>query len=371
MYLDLLIRKTFETGEFELLFGILHKGDYLAIVYHVMRILAIETSCDETAIAVLSGEGNHLKLEQSVVRSQIDLHQPYGGVVPEVAAREHLQLMMPLLHQKVSPDGEGIDVIAVTTGPGLAPALRVGVETAKALAWAWQKPIVPICHLEGHIYAPWLSGAGPQFPALALIVSGGHTELVLMTDHGQFERLGETLDDAAGEAFDKVAKMLGLGYPGGPKIAELALAGDATAFDFPRALLDSNDLVFSFSGLKTSVLYTLRKHEDRLHDAKFRADIAASFQAAVVDVLVQKTIKAANTVKPAAIILAGGVAANVALRTYLKQACEQINVPLFVPEFQFSMDNAAMIAVAGYYRALNGNMVDPTKLEANPNMDIV
>ena len=211
----------------------------------------------------------------------------------------------------------------------------------------------------------------PSLPALALVVSGGHTELVLMTDHGKFERLGETLDDAAGEAFDKVAKMLGLGYPGGPKVAQLAEGGDAKAFAFPRAMLDRADLVFSFAGLKTSVLYTLRKHEDKLDDPKFKADIAASFQEAVVDVLVQKTLRAIKQVKPASVILAGGVAANVALRARLDEACRSVKVPLHVPEFEHSMDNAAMIAVAGYFRALRGDFIEPTALQADPNMDIV
>lgn len=350
-----------------------------------MRILAIESSCDETAVAILSREGDKLTLETSIVRSQIDLHEAYGGVVPEVAAREHLQLMVPLLHQALSGatvttslnlpllhGGGGIDAIAVTAGPGLAPALRVGVETAKALAWAWQKPLVPVCHLEGHIYASWLTKSKvPEFPVLALIVSGGHTELVLMTDHGKFERLGETLDDAAGEAFDKVAKMLGLGYPGGPKVAQLAEGGDSKAFAFPRAMLDRADLVFSFAGLKTSVLYTLRKHEDKLDDPKFKADIAASFQEAVVDVLVQKTLRAIKQVKPASVILAGGVAANIALRARLDAACKSVAVPLHVPEFEYSMDNAAMIAAAGYFRFLRGDTIDPKQLQADPNMDIV
>src|SRR3989338_6708907 len=183
-----------------------------------MRILGIETSCDETAVALLDGEGERVRLVASAVRSQIDIHEAYGGVVPEVAAREHLDVLVPMLHQLVPATGEGIDAIAVTVGPGLAPALRVGVETAKALAWAWGKPLIPICHLEGHVYASWLTdNEVPAFPALALIVSGGHTELVLMQDHGVFERLGETRDDAAGEAFDKVGKMLGLAYPGGPR----------------------------------------------------------------------------------------------------------------------------------------------------------
>lgn len=366
-----------------------------------MRILAIETSCDETAVAILHGEGENLVLEKSIVRSQIDLHATYGGVVPEVAAREHLALMIPIVQQALSDTtpsnspldlsqeletrgenvrGVNIDAIAVTAGPGLAPALRVGVETAKALAWAWQKPLVPVCHLEGHIYASWLPREikdksekikVPEFPALALIVSGGHTELVLMTDHGRFQRLGETLDDAAGEAFDKVAKMLGLGYPGGPKLAQLAEGGDPKAFDFPRAMLDRDDLVFSFAGLKTSVLYTLRKHESELADPKFKADIAASFQEAVVDVLVQKTLRAIERVKPASVILAGGVAANVALRARLDEACRAVDVPLHVPELQYSMDNAAMIAVAGYFRAQRGDFIDPTQLQADPNMDII
>lgn len=349
-----------------------------------MRILAIETSCDETAVAILSGKGDALKLEESIVRSQIDLHETYGGVVPEIAAREHLQLMMPILHQAMAAAGD-IDAIAVTAGPGLAPALRVGVETAKALAWAWNKPLVAVCHLEGHIYAAWLRDSvlgiraedpktenrKPIFPILALIVSGGHTELVMMHDHGKFERLGETLDDAAGEAFDKVAKMLSLGYPGGPKVAQLAEGGDAKAFDFPRAMLDRDNLVFSFAGLKTSVLYTLRKRESELADPKFRADIAASFQEAVIDVLAQKTLRAIKQVKPASVILAGGVAANIALRDRLDRVCREVDVPLFVPEFQYSMDNAAMIAVAGYYRFLRGDTIDPTKLQADPNLDIV
>ncbi len=356
-----------------------------------MRVLAIETSCDETAVAVLLGNGDRLRLEASYVRSQIDVHQAYGGVVPEVAAREHLEHILSMLHQTVKPNGEGIDVVAVTSGPGLAPALRVGVETAKALAWAWQKPLVPVCHLEGHIYAVWLresyvvsrtSSAPdkrrptndkrlPSFQALALIVSGGHTELVLMTDHGVYERLGETLDDAAGEAFDKVAKMLDLGYPGGPKVAQLAEKGNPKTFDFPRAMLDQDNFEFSFAGVKTSVLYKLREHEVRLADEQFKADIAASFQEAVVDVLTQKTMKAVRVHNPASVILAGGVAANVALRERLAAACAQANVKLYVPEFQFAMDNAAMIAAAGYFRAQKGAVVNPLNLVADPNLDIV
>ncbi|MFA5945973.1 MAG: tRNA (adenosine(37)-N6)-threonylcarbamoyltransferase complex transferase subunit TsaD [Patescibacteria group bacterium] len=364
-----------------------------------MRILGIESSCDETAVAIVDGTGDNVSLVSSFIRSQIDIHEAYGGVIPEVAAREHLQMMFPMLHKAVAPNGEGIDAIAVTVGPGLAPALRVGVETAKALAYAWGKPLVPVCHLEGHIYAVWITAcrvgeglrpsptATPQFPALCLIVSGGHTELVLMKGHGEYERLGETVDDAAGEAFDKVAKMMGLGYPGGPKVAELAQGGDRKAFDFPRAMND-NSLNFSFSGLKTSVLYMLRAHEAEMQDVKFRENIAASFEEAVVDVLVKKTRSAllrlplspllerggAPILTEAPIrslILAGGVAANLSLRKALEVLAKEMKVSLHLPPFEFSLDNAAMIATAGYFRACEGKFADPLLVKVDPNMDIV
>lgn len=344
-----------------------------------MRILAIETSCDETAAAVLEGTGERLAVVASRVRSQIETHAVYGGVIPEVAAREHAELMMPLLHGLVPPDGAGIDAVAVTYGPGLAPALRVGVATAVGLAIGWQKPLVGVCHLEGHIYAAWLPKAGddaadrplPQFPVLALVVSGGHTELVLMKDHGEFERLGETHDDAAGEAFDKVASMLGLAYPGGPKVAALAEGGDVKAFAFPRALLKDKTDDFSFSGLKTSVLYTLREHEALIEEERFRSDIAASFQEAVVDVLVQKTMRAAARLAPKSIVLAGGVAANAALRGRLQEVCDAAAIPLFLPQFAYTLDNAAMIGAAGYFRFLRGDVADPLSIKANPSLDIV
>ncbi len=369
-----------------------------------MRILGVESSCDETAISVLIGEGDQLTVEKSIVLSQIQTHAQYGGVVPEVAAREHLEAMLPILEREIAHDGAGIDAIAVTAGPGLAPALRVGVQTAKTLAWAWNKPLVPVCHLEGHVYAAWLNSrttppdmegtgeAQPEFPALCLIVSGGHTELVLMTGHGVFKRLGETLDDAAGEAFDKVAKMLGLPYPGGPHLAKLAEEGQPTAFSFPRAMLDSGDYNFSFSGLKTSVLYTLKKLAPSgspmsggvsrelmnsgttppvMEGPGEAADIAASFQEAVVDILVAKTIRASREFQPKSIILAGGVAANLHLRARLKTAADEIEIPLFVPPLMYSMDNAAMIAAAGYFRAQDtANFVDPLVLRADPNLDI-
>ncbi|MBT3230993.1 tRNA (adenosine(37)-N6)-threonylcarbamoyltransferase complex transferase subunit TsaD [Candidatus Uhrbacteria bacterium] len=347
-----------------------------------MRILGIESSCDETALALVVGKGDQLKVENSTVLSQIQTHQQYGGVVPEVAAREHLAAIFPMLEREIPFDGKGIDAVAVTSGPGLAPALRIGVEVAKTLAWSWGVPLVGVCHLEGHIYASWLPRAKrlflflpqktPIFPALSLIVSGGHTELVLMHDHGRFERIGETMDDAAGEAFDKVAKMLGLPYPGGPHIARLAVGGDTKAFDFPRGLLDRDNFEFSFSGLKTSVLYTLRKNEDKLENVEFRQNIAASFQEAAVDVLTQKSMKAIEKYKPKSFILAGGVAANIELRKRIKKEGTRRATKVFVPPFTYSVDNAAMIAVAGYFRAQNDkNFVEPEDLAADSNMDIV
>ncbi|MDP2631954.1 MAG: tRNA (adenosine(37)-N6)-threonylcarbamoyltransferase complex transferase subunit TsaD [Candidatus Uhrbacteria bacterium] len=361
-----------------------------------MKILGIETSCDETAISLVSGDSSSfdsgVSVENSVVLSQIQTHEKYGGVVPEVAARKHLEAIFPMLKGEVPSDGFGIDAIAVTAGPGLAPALRVGVEVAKTLAWMWHKPLVAVNHLEGHIYANWiLDGENskskivcPEFPALCLLVSGGHSELILMKAHGDFERIGETLDDAAGEAFDKVAKMLGLGYPGGPAISKLAENGNKEAFDFPRGLLDKPNFDFSFSGLKTSVLYTLRKLADagkmdlsgvdaHADTNKVQADIAASFQEAVVDVLVRKTMRAAEKFKPTSIVLAGGVAANKELRERLiSTAKKEFNLPVFVPQFKYSMDNAAMIAVAGFFRAQDEkNFADPLTLAVDPNLDIV
>lgn len=346
-----------------------------------MKVFGIETSCDETAIALVKGEDEGISVELSKIFSQIETHEEFGGVVPEVAARIHLEKLLPMIAKYIPRDGAGVDAIAVTAGPGLSPALRTGVETAKTLAWLWKKPLVPVSHLEGHIYANWLAENGeqhgsvtensaPELPALCLIVSGGHTELIVMTDHGTFERIGETLDDAAGEAFDKVANMLELGYPGGPKIEILAKDGKLDAFDFPRGLLDRPDFNFSFSGVKTSVLYTLRKHEERLRDDQFKEDIAASFQEAVVDVLVQKTLHAAEEVGPKSIILAGGVAANKPLRERLQSSFKEIGVPVFVPPFRYSLDNAAMIAAAGYFRAQDAeNFTDPLTLKADSNLD--
>jgi N6-L-threonylcarbamoyladenine synthase len=351
------------------------------------RILAIESSCDETAVAIVEGYGERVNVVASLVRSQIDIHAEYGGVVPEIAAREHVEIMPALLRRvfaegSIDPEtGRGIDAIAVTCGPGLAPALRVGIETAKALSWVWQKPLVPVCHLEGHIYASWLSlergvlddrRALPKFPLLGLIVSGGHTEFVLMRGHGDFVRLGETLDDAVGEAFDKVAKMLGLAYPGGPKVAALAEHGRRDAFTFPRSMCDRDNALMSFSGLKTAVLYTLRDAgAEALRDPLFVQDICASFEQTIIDILLCKTEQALRLSGPVyGMVLAGGVAANVALRAQLHDFCVDKDMPLFVPPFAYALDNAAMIGVAGYFRFLRGDIADFRAVVADPNLDI-
>jgi len=348
-----------------------------------MRILGIESSCDETAIAIVEAreeEPRGLVVIKNLVASQAALHAKYGGVVPEVAAREHVDVIFPLLLEAgIARDGSDIDAIAVTAGPGLVPALRVGVELGKTLAWAWGKPLVATNHLEGHLYSVLLDEEGEKamsFPALALLVSGGHTELILMKDHGVYERIGATRDDAAGEAFDKVAKLLGLGYPGGPAISKAAEQGDPIAIHFPRPMLESGDFDFSFSGLKTAVAVYLGGREVEKVE-----DVCASFQAAVVDTLVTKTMRAIAQYQPRSVILAGGVAANKALREALAAGClpagRQAGSPayggvkFYCPSLKYTGDNAAMIAAAGYFRALRGDFVDPLALEADPNMKLI
>ncbi len=330
-----------------------------------MRILGIESSCDETALALIVRDADGISVEKSVLASQAKTHAKYGGVVPEVAAREHAEHIFPLLAEMgISPDGAGIDAIAVTAGPGLVPALRIGVELGKSLAWAWAKPLVPVNHLEGHIYSVWVGEGGyPEFPALCLLVSGGHTELIFMKDHGQYELIGMTRDDAAGEAFDKVAKLLGLPYPGGPEISRLAKEGRTDAVEFPRPMIESGDFDFSFSGLKTAV----KNHVD---GSPMRvADVAASFQQAVVDVLVTKTVRALAEFQPRSVILTGGVAANVQLREALAAAVQQASpeTAFYAPQMSLTGDNAVMIAVAGAYRYEAGETADPLTLVADAN----
>ena len=314
------------------------------------RILGIESSCDETAAAIVT-DGR--VIQSSVVASQIDLHAQYGGVFPELASREHVKAIYAIVEQALQQahlDIKDVDAIAVTRGPGLAGSLVVGVNMAKSLALAAQKPIIGVNHLEGHIYSAWLYLANasphqaPRFPLLALLVSGGHSELIVMTDHLQYKRLGGTLDDAAGEAFDKVARLLGLSYPGGPSIQKASHTGSATAFTFPRAMLEDT-WDFSFSGVKTSVL----RMTETLHEQGRNLpveDLAASFQAAVIDVLVEKTLMAADEFDVSDIIVAGGVSANKRLR---ERMLAESKHPVHIPPLSLCTDNAAMIAGAGYY----------------------
>lgn len=323
------------------------------------RILGIETSCDETAAAVVE---NGRRILSSIVASQIDLHAPYGGVFPELASRAHIEKIHPVVSEALSEAHTGlesIDAIAVTRGPGLAGSLVVGLNMAKGLAMGGGLPLLGINHLEAHLYSIWLveEQAEPDFPLLALIVSGGHTELVLMRDHLSYERLGGTLDDAAGEAFDKVARLLGLSYPGGPAVENIADGGDPSAFKFPRAWLEGS-WDFSFSGLKTAVLREVRALEPDINagvDPPSEdlpvADLAASFQLAVVDVLVGKTISAAEAHDAKQILVAGGVSANRALRATFQARAK---VPVLVPPLALCTDNAAMIAAVGHWRFIAG-----------------
>ncbi|RJQ33679.1 tRNA (adenosine(37)-N6)-threonylcarbamoyltransferase complex transferase subunit TsaD [Candidatus Parcubacteria bacterium] len=316
-----------------------------------MKILAIETSCDETAISVLSGQGDSLVLEKNVIYSQIDIHKKFGGVVPEVAARKHLETIAPLLENTLGKNRlKDIDYLAVTAGPGLVTSLILGVVSSKTLAYVSELPLLPINHIEGHIYSNLLSNkiSKKHFPALVLVVSGGHTEIILMKDHGDYQLLGQTLDDAVGEAYDKVAKLLDLGYPGGPIVSRLAAKGDDQAYHLPRPMLDSQDYNFSLSGLKTAVLYALEKQKNI--SQKDVANMCACFQKAVIDVLLAKTIKAAQEYQVKSIMIAGGVSANAELKKSLAAAAEKINLPFFYPELQFTGDNAAMIAAAAYYK---------------------
>jgi N6-L-threonylcarbamoyladenine synthase len=331
------------------------------------RLLAIETSCDETAAAVIE---NGRALILSVVASQMELHARYGGVYPEVASRQHVLSIVPVIEQTLAQAHftlAEMDALAVTCGPGLAGSLVVGLNAAKGLALGAGLPLVGVNHLEGHIYSAWVYEAGetpppaPQFPLLALLVSGGHTELNLMTDHLTYRRLGSTLDDAAGEAFDKVARLLGLAYPGGPSVQKAAEEGDPTRYKFPRARLEGT-WDFSFSGIKTAVLYEARKIEKTGRQLPV-PDLAASFQAAVVDALVSKTLAAAREFGVKEIVVAGGVSANRELRQAFKS---QTEFPVHIPRLSLCTDNAAMIGAAGYFRYAHGH-VSGMDVDVQPN----
>ena len=322
-----------------------------------MLILGIESSCDETGVALVdaSGPGTPALLGHAL-HSQIEMHQAYGGVVPELASRDHIRRVLPLTATTLAQAGrslQDVDLVAYTRGPGLAGALLVGAGVACAIAAALGKPTLGVHHLEGHLLSPFLSADPPTFPFVALLVSGGHTQLMRVDGVGRYDLLGETIDDAAGEAFDKSAKLLGLGYPGGPALARLAEQGDPQAFKLPRPLLHSGDLDFSFAGLKTAVLTQARKLGDDL--AGRRADLAAATQAAIVEVLVKKSLAALSQTGLRRLVVAGGVGANAELRLRLNQACERAGVRVHYPELHLCTDNGAMIALAAGLRVQAGD----------------
>ncbi len=341
-----------------------------------MNILGIETSCDETAVAIIKVQTNQkspiFHVLSNVVSSQVKLHAKYGGVVPNLAAREHAKNIIPCLEEAMETaklSSQQIDLIAVTRGPGLISALLIGTSAAKSLAYAWQKPIIGIDHIAGHIYANWIENRNIEFPILCLVVSGGHTELVLMTDYGKFELLGKTRDDAIGEAFDKTSRLLELGYPGGPAISRVAENGTLGKFNLPRPMIHDKSFDFSFSGLKTAIR-ELVISQKKITDST-RAEIAKEFQQATIDVLISKTIKATEKYYPKTIILAGGVAANKELRKQLGIAIEKnvSKTKYLMPSLKFCADNASMVAVAGYferYKATNS----PWDVQTDANITI-
>lgn len=327
-----------------------------------MRILGIETSCDETSAAIIEeNSGNSkVKLSSNVIASSLPLHAKTGGVVPEVAARAQIKYIIPVIEKALNKTD--IDAIAVTVGPGLIGSLLVGVETAKALAFAWNKPVIPVNHLFGHIYANFIDHE-INFPFIGLIVSGGHTDLLLFKSHKNYKWLGGTRDDAAGEALDKIGRILGLAYPGGPEIEKRALMGNPRAFNFPRPMIGSEYFDFSFSGLKTAVLRETQKIKT-LDDEKIN-NICASVQQAIISVLVKKTIRAAKIYKVPTIVLGGGVSANQALREKFEQEIKKIDSKIFFPEKKFTSDNAAMIAATAFFQYKE---VPLSKITANPEL---
>ena len=313
-------------------------------------VLGIETSCDETSAAVLTGT----TVLSNIVSSQAELHKKWGGVVPEAAARAHVEAVVPVIDESLTAAGVDIpDAVAVTNRPGLIGALSVGLTAAKTLARAWGVPLVGVHHLEGHVLSTFLEGGGPPFPHICLIVSGGHTEIVRVNDAGDYELIGQTIDDAAGEAFDKGARLLGLGYPGGKAVQDVAVTGRPDRYSLPRALR-SDPFNFSFSGLKTAVLRLVEREGEGIDVP----DAAASLQAAIVDVLVEKAMRATVEARTTALTLVGGVAANISLRDKLEKEAQRSGIGFFTPDFQYCTDNGAMIALAGSVRLARGETAD-------------
>lgn len=366
-----------------------------------MRILGIETSCDETAASIIEGRGDKIKVLSNIISSQIEIHKKYGGVVPEVAAREHVLNILPVVNEALNKAGikreeasKKIDAISVATGPGLVTSLIAGIETAKILSYAWNIPVISVNHIEGHIYANYIDSENIKLPALILTVSGGHTQLVLMIDHGAFTTVGETRDDAAGEAFDKAAAMMKIGYPGGPNVAFQATKvkspppwrgkqkSKVKSIVLPRPMINSKDYDFSFSGLKTAILYELQKDPTSPFNSKgLRGagknwkkripEYCAEFQQAVIDVLIKKTLKAAKDLKVKTVMLSGGVSANKELRDQMEKAVEDSGgIQFTMPDLKYTTDNAAMIAAAGYYKARDKKFTPWKKLKVNCNAEI-
>ncbi|MGM0436757.1 MAG: tRNA (adenosine(37)-N6)-threonylcarbamoyltransferase complex transferase subunit TsaD [Bacillota bacterium] len=331
-------------------------------------ILALETSCDETAAAVTK---NGLDILSNIVASQVDWHRKFGGVVPEIASRKHLEFINPVIEKALDEakvNLEQIDAIAATHGPGLVGGLLVGLSTAKALAYALDKPFIGVNHIAGHIYANFISNPEIETPVICLTISGGHTDLLYFENLGGYEILGRTRDDAAGEAFDKIARFLDLGYPGGPVIEEKAKEGNPKAIDFPRSFNNDEVYDFSFSGLKTAVINYVHNEKQRGNKPNI-ADIAASFQQAVIDSLLQKVIKAVENYKVGSVVISGGVAANQELRNQLRKKLNRKNLPLYYPELNLCTDNAAMIGAVAYYQYQKKDFAD-LSLNADPNLSL-
>ncbi|NYB75157.1 tRNA (adenosine(37)-N6)-threonylcarbamoyltransferase complex transferase subunit TsaD [Sedimentibacter hydroxybenzoicus DSM 7310] len=331
-------------------------------------ILAIESSCDETACSVIENGRNILS---NIISSQIEIHKEYGGVVPEVASRKHIENISDVVNEaiiKANVSCDQIDAVAVTYGPGLVGALLVGVNYAKGLSYAWNKPLIGVNHIEGHICANFIENKDLEPPFVCLVASGGHTHLIYINDYGKYEIMGKTRDDAAGEAFDKVARAIGLGYPGGPLIEKKAKEGNETAINFPRAVIDEDTLDFSFSGLKSAVLNYIHNKQQK-NEEIIAEDVAASFQQAVVDVLVMKTMKAAKLKNCKTVALAGGVASNSSLREALEKECKKNNYVFLKPSSILCTDNAAMIGCAAYYKYLKKEFSDAS-LNAIPNLKL-